>query len=49
MAPAEPEAKTASTIDFKDHFSGHAADYAAYRPTYPPALFELLASLPRLL
>ena len=47
MAPAEPEAKTASTIDFKDHFSGHAADYAAYRPTYPPALFALLASLPR--
>jgi ubiquinone/menaquinone biosynthesis C-methylase UbiE len=32
---------------FKDHFSGHAADYAAYRPGYPPALFDLLASLPR--
>jgi SAM-dependent methyltransferase len=32
---------------FKDHFSGHAADYAAYRPSYPPALFDLLASLPR--
>jgi SAM-dependent methyltransferase len=32
---------------FNDHFSGHAADYAAYRPTYPPALFELLAALPR--
>src|SRR5579864_4799887 len=32
---------------WKDHFSGHAADYAAYRPGYPPALFELLASLPR--
>jgi len=32
---------------FKDHFSGHAADYAAYRPTYPAALFEALASLPR--
>jgi SAM-dependent methyltransferase len=32
---------------WKDHFSGHAADYAAYRPTYPEALFEHLASLPR--
>lgn len=28
---------------FKDHFSGHAADYAAHRPTYPGRLFELLA------
>ncbi|MGE0710334.1 MAG: class I SAM-dependent methyltransferase [Planctomycetota bacterium] len=28
---------------FKDHFSGHAADYAAHRPTYPPELFRLLA------
>jgi SAM-dependent methyltransferase len=37
----------APVVDFKDHFSGHAADYAAYRPTYPPALFELLAALPR--
>ena len=34
------------TTGFKDHFSGHAADYAAYRPGYPPALFEYLASLP---
>jgi SAM-dependent methyltransferase len=32
---------------FKDHFSGCAADYAAYRPTYPAALFEVLASLAR--
>jgi SAM-dependent methyltransferase len=31
---------------FKDHFSGHAADYAAYRPTYPAQLFEILATLP---
>jgi hypothetical protein len=29
---------------FKDHFSGHAADYRAFRPTYPPELFEFLAS-----
>ncbi|HVT59142.1 MAG TPA: class I SAM-dependent methyltransferase [Thermoanaerobaculia bacterium] len=33
--------------EWKDHFSGHAADYAAYRPGYPPALFHLLAGLPR--
>jgi ubiquinone/menaquinone biosynthesis C-methylase UbiE len=25
---------------FPDHFSGHASDYAAYRPRYPDALFE---------
>ena len=30
---------------FADHFSGHAADYAAARPTYPAALFEWLASM----
>lgn len=29
---------------FKDHFSGHAADYARYRPGYPPALFDWLAA-----
>ncbi len=28
---------------FKDHFSGHAADYAAARPGYPDALFDWLA------
>lgn len=28
---------------FKDHFSGHADSYAAYRPTYPPALMRFLA------
>lgn len=28
---------------FKDHFSGHAPQYAAYRPTYPEALFDFLA------
>jgi len=32
-------------VTFKDHFSGHAASYAAYRPGYPPALFDFLASL----
>lgn len=29
---------------FKDHFSGHAADYARHRPRYPAALFEWLAA-----
>lgn len=28
---------------FKDHFSGHAPDYSAYRPTYPDELFEFLS------
>lgn len=32
---------------FKDHFSGHAADYRAFRPTYPPELFAFLASVTR--
>lgn len=31
-------------MGFKDHFSGHAADYGSHRPTYPRALFEFLAS-----
>ena len=30
---------------FADHFSASAAGYAAFRPTYPPALFAWLASL----
>jgi SAM-dependent methyltransferase len=30
-------------MEFKDHFSGHAVDYARYRPVYPPDLFEFLA------
>ena len=29
---------------FKDHFSTHAAGYAAHRPTYPPALIDFLAA-----
>lgn len=28
---------------FKDHFSGHAGDYARHRPRYPAALFDWLA------
>ena len=30
---------------FKDHFSSHAAGYAAYRPTYPMAVVNYLATL----
>lgn len=31
-------------VTFKDHFSSRAADYAVFRPRYPDALFEFLAS-----
>ena len=33
-------------MSFKDHFSGHASVYASFRPSYPPALFDFVASLP---
>jgi SAM-dependent methyltransferase len=32
-------------VSFKDHFSARSGDYAAYRPTYPRALIDYLASL----
>jgi SAM-dependent methyltransferase len=32
-------------VTFADHFSGHAAEYARYRPDYPEALFDYLAGL----
>src|SRR3954462_10060488 len=32
-------------MNFKDHFSGRAASYAAYRPSYPDALFDFVAGL----
>lgn len=32
-------------MSFKDHFSGHASDYARYRPHYPAEMFTALASL----
>ena len=32
-------------MEFKDHFSSRAALYSQYRPTYPNALFEWIASL----
>jgi SAM-dependent methyltransferase len=31
-------------MTFKDHFSGHATAYAAYRPTYPVELVDALAA-----
>jgi len=33
-----------SVPNFKDHFSGHAALYSRFRPTYPVALFDYLAT-----
>src|SRR5215216_4084149 len=33
-----------NSTQFQDYFSRVSANYARYRPTYPPALFELLAS-----
>ena len=38
-----PAVSGGSTASFKDHFSGHADIYAAYRPTYPRALTQFLA------
>lgn len=35
--------KTRESGGFQDHFSGHADDYARFRPTYPSALFDWLA------
>lgn len=32
-------------MKFKDHFFGHAANYAKFRPNYPRELFEYLASI----
>ena len=34
-------------MSFKDHFSGHARNYASYRPGYPEELFDFVATLPR--
>jgi SAM-dependent methyltransferase len=33
------------SAEFKDHFSDRAASYATYRPHYPPALADYLASI----
>lgn len=40
--PSKQQTKQ-QTMTFKDYFSGHAADYAKYRPRYPSELFEWLA------
>lgn len=32
-------------MQFKDRFSGHAAEYAQYRPHYPVEMFEYLATV----
>jgi SAM-dependent methyltransferase len=32
-------------MTFKDHFSKQAADYAKFRPSYPPELFDYLGSI----
>jgi SAM-dependent methyltransferase len=37
------KAMTKDGKDFRDHFSGHATDYASARPGYPAALFDWLA------
>lgn len=34
-------------MSFKDHFSGLAAQYSAFRPSYPAVLFDYLAQLCR--
>jgi SAM-dependent methyltransferase len=34
-----------ASTEFKDHFSTHAAAYAAHRPSYPPSLIDYLADL----
>ncbi len=39
-AGAEPSPNSA----FRDHFSGASREYAAFRPTYPPELYEWLAA-----
>lgn len=40
----EPQPRPAtSDAAFSDHFSAHAAEYAAFRPKYPVALFHWLA------
>jgi SAM-dependent methyltransferase len=32
-------------VSFADHFSGHAAQYAQFRPHYPASLFQYLAQI----
>jgi SAM-dependent methyltransferase len=37
--------QTKDCMQFKDRFSGHAAEYAQYRPRYPAELFEYVAAV----
>jgi SAM-dependent methyltransferase len=39
--------KRPTSVEFPDHFSGHARAYAASRPAYPPALYAYVASQAR--
>ena len=39
----QPSREGGPAGSFKDHFSGHAASYAVYRPGYPRELFRFLA------
>ena len=41
MIAIEPEV----AMQFADHFSSQAAEYARFRPVYPPALFAWLAAI----
>jgi ubiquinone/menaquinone biosynthesis C-methylase UbiE len=41
----DDEGQAGMSFATKDHFSGHADRYEAFRPTYPDALFAHLASL----
>ena len=43
--PATSRRRSNFAVTFKDHFSGHAADYAKFRPRYPKELFAYLASI----
>ena len=43
--PEESGPHIRSDRPFADHFSESAVDYARYRPGYPPALFQWLASV----
>jgi SAM-dependent methyltransferase len=38
---------TSSRKVFQDHFSGHAGDYARYRPKYPPELYQFISGICR--
>ena len=45
MSDARDDADASPADASRGHFGPVAADYAAFRPTYPPALFEYLAEV----